>query len=166
MLRDWSEKVIEALVVPGVLGLIALGFVSICLRYLLRGEYALFWSEEVIRYGFIWIFWLVSPLVVRKGLAFGVDLLTQYLPEGLRRVVILAGNLGIMLLLLVYLTQGLAMTLVNRTQLSTALEISMSWVYLSIPVGITGMLIEVARQSAEQLRALLAPALTRPRSVK
>ena len=164
MRRDWSEKMVEALVIPGVLGLIALGFVSICLRYFLRGEYALFWSEEVIRYGFIWIFWLVSPLVVRKGLAFGVDLLTQYLPEGLRRVVILAGNLGIMILLLVYLQQGLSMVSVNRTQLSTALEISMSWAYLAIPVGVTGMLIEVVWQSLQQFRALLHPAHTRRRS--
>ncbi len=164
MQRDWSEKAIEALVVPGVLGLIALGFVSICLRYLLRGEYALFWAEEVIRYGFIWIFWLVSPLVVRKGLAFGVDLAIQYLPEGLQRVAILAGNLGIMILLLVYLTQGLIMASVNRTQLSTALEISMSWAYLAIPVGVAGMLLEVAWQSLQQLRALLSPAHTRRRS--
>ncbi|MBI3122372.1 MAG: TRAP transporter small permease [candidate division NC10 bacterium] len=164
MLRDWSEKVIQALVVPGVLGLVGLGFVSICLRYFLRGEYALFWAEEVIRYGFIWVFWLVSPLIVRKGVAFGVDLLTQYLPTALQRILTLLGNLAIMVLLLVYLRQGLTMVWVNRTQLSTALEISMSWAYLAIPVGITGMLIEVAWQSLEQLRALLGPAPTRARS--
>ena len=118
----------------------------------------------MIRYGFIWIFWLVSPLIVRKGVAFGVDLLTQYLPTALQRMLTLLGNLAIMVLLLVYLRQGLTMASVNRTQLSTALEISMSWAYLAIPVGITGMLIEVARQSLQQFRARLSPAHTRRRS--
>jgi TRAP-type C4-dicarboxylate transport system permease small subunit len=164
MRRNLSELVIELLVVPGVLGLVALGFVAVCLRYLFRGEYALFWAEEVIRYGFIWIFWLASPLIVRRGVAFGVDLLTQHLSPAAHRMVALLGNLGVAALLLVYVWQGLVMARLNWTQLSTALEIRMTWVYLAIPVGAIGMFMEVALQSGRLLRgtATDAPEETRP----
>lgn len=152
MRRDLSERLIEAIVVPGVLGLLALGFIAVCLRYLFAGEYALFWAEEVIRYGFIWIFWLVSPLIVRGGVAFGVDFVSQYTPPAIQRAITLLGNLGVALLLLVYVWQGLVMARLNWTQLSTALEIRMTWVYLAIPVGACGMFIEAIRHSLKVLR--------------
>lgn len=158
MRRDISERIIEALVVPSVLGLLALGFVAVCLRYLFRGEYALFWAEEVIRYGFIWIFWLVSPLIVKRSVAFGVDLLNQHVSPGIQRAVTLMGNLGISVLLLVYAWQGLIMARLNWTQLSTALEVRMTWVYLAIPLGAFGMLVEVVRQSTTILRGTAADA--------
>jgi TRAP-type C4-dicarboxylate transport system permease small subunit len=162
MRRDLSERLIEVLVVPGVLGLLGLGFVAVCLRYLFAGEYALFWAEEVIRYGFIWIFWLVSPLIVRQGVAFGVDLLDPYMSPGIQRAVRLIGNLGVALLLLVYAWQGLVMARMNWTQLSTALEIRMTWVYLAIPVGALGMFVEVVRGSVKLIRgAPAAPGETR-----
>ena len=156
MRRDLSERLIEAIVVPGVLGLLALGFIAVCLRYLFAGEYALFWAEEVIRYGFIWIFWLVSPLIVRGGVAFGVDFVNQYASPAVQRVVSLLGNLGVAILLLVYVWQGLVMARLNWTQLSTALEIRMTWAYLAIPVGAFGMFIEVARNSLKILRGTAA----------
>jgi len=158
MRRDLSEQIIEALVVPGVLGLLALGFVAVCLRYLFRGQYALFWAEEVLRYGFIWIFWLVSPLIVRRGVAFSVDLLHQHVSPRTQRAVTLIGNFGVAVLLLVYAWQGLVMARLNWTQLSTALEVRMTWVYLAIPLGAFGMFVEVVRQSAKVLRGTAADA--------
>lgn len=156
MYRKLSERLVEALVVPGVLGLVALGFVAVCLRYLFRGEYALFWAEEVIRYGFIWIFWLVSPLLIGRGVAFGVDLLTQHLPPRVHRTVTLLGNLAVATLLVVYVWQGLAMVRMNWTQLSTALEIRMTWIYLAMPLGALGMFVELAVQSVRIVRGRTA----------
>src|SRR5690606_18308936 len=52
------ERIAEVLVVPLLLGIIAIGFAAVCLRFLFGGRYALFWSEELIRYGFIWLFWI------------------------------------------------------------------------------------------------------------
>jgi TRAP-type C4-dicarboxylate transport system permease small subunit len=156
MYRKVSERVVEALVVPGVIGLVALGFAAVCLRYLFRGEYALFWAEEVIRYGFIWIFWLVSPLLVGRGAAFGVDLLTQHLSPAIHRTVTLIGNLAVAALLVVYVWQGIVMARMNWTQLSTALEIRMTWIYLAIPLGAMGMLVELAVQSLRAIRGTTA----------
>ena len=51
------ERVGAAIIVPLMLGIIAVGFAAVCLRYVFNGQYALFWSEEVIRYAFIWLFW-------------------------------------------------------------------------------------------------------------
>src|SRR3546814_17352249 len=50
------ERLAEWVIVPLMLGIIAVGFAAVCLRFLFGGQYALFWSEEVIRYAFIWMF--------------------------------------------------------------------------------------------------------------
>src|SRR5829696_1110482 len=139
MKRSLVERLIEMIVVPAVLGLIAVGFASICLRYLFEGAYALFWSEELIRYGFIWVFWLVSPLLVLSGATFSVDMFTGALPETARTVLKVVMNLAVLGLLGIYVYQGLAMARVNWTQLSTALEVPIGWFYLAIPAGSAAM---------------------------
>lgn len=150
----WSERVVEAIVVPAVLVLVGVGFASIVLRYVSGGAYAFFWAEEVIRYGFVWVFWIVAPVTVRRGVAFSVDLVTQHLAGPVRAWVALAGNLGVALLFAVYVLEGARMVVVNWSQLSTALEIRMSWAYLAIPVGAAAVLWEAVHQGVNQLRAL------------
>lgn len=140
------ERVILAIVAPVVLGLVGLGFAAIVLRHVAGGAYALVWAEEVIRYGFVWVFWLVAPVVVRRDAAFEVDLVTRRLPPRVRRTVELAGRLGVLVLLGTYVWWGLRMVAINASQLSTSLEVPMSWVYLAIPVGALGMAVEVARK--------------------
>ncbi len=141
------ERAILAVAAPAVLGLVGLGFVAIVLRYVAGGAYAVIWAEEVIRYGFVWVFWLVAPVVVRRDAAFGVDLATQHLPPPVRRAVLRAGWLLVLVLLGVYVYWGLRMVEINASQLSTALEVPMSYVYLAIPVGAAGMAVEVARKA-------------------
>lgn len=143
-MRRFLDTVMESLVVLGFLLLVGLGFVGICLRYLFSGAYALYWAEEVIRYGFIWIVWLIAPLALRRGALLGVDLAVQYLPPWGRRAVTVAGNVFVMVLLAGYVWYGIFMVRINWTQLSTALEFPMSWPYLALPVGAAALLVELA----------------------
>ena len=150
-------RLIEWIVVAGVICLIAIGFAAIVLRYVLEGRYALFWSEELLKYGFIWIFWLVGPILVAQGALFGVDLITAQLPAAWRRFLALMCQLGIMLLLVIYTWQGARMAMLNWRQLSTALEWPLGIAYAAIPVGSAGMLAVVLWQTVGLIRGRPLP---------
>jgi TRAP-type C4-dicarboxylate transport system permease small subunit len=151
------EKVVEWIVVPLMLGLIALGFVAVCLRFLAGGSYALFWSEEVIRYGFIWIFWLCAPVLIWQGAMFSVDMFAEALPAGPKKALHLAVNLLIMILTGFYAYQGWKMTEINMEQLSSALEVPLAWIYFSIPFGASLIFLIVAYQSLKLVGILKSP---------
>jgi TRAP-type C4-dicarboxylate transport system permease small subunit len=148
---------IEWIVVPAVITLIAIGFASIILRYAFDGEYAIFWSEELLKYGFIWIFWLVAPILISQGALFGVDLITAQLPEFMRRLLALLCQCGNILLLSVYTYQGTRMAILNWRQLSTALEVPLGLAYAAIPVGSAGMLVIVLWQTLGLLKGRPLP---------
>jgi TRAP-type C4-dicarboxylate transport system permease small subunit len=155
------EKVLEWIVVPLMLGLIAIGFIAVCLRFFAGGYYALFWSEEVIRYGFIWLFWLCAPILVWQGAMFTVDMFVGALPKGLQQVLRLVVNLLIMLIAGIYTYQGWLMTEVNMEQQSSALEVPLAYVYFSIPFGCALIFLITAYQSLK-LVGVLGSSVVKP----
>jgi len=147
-----AGRLAEAIVVPAVLAIVAIGFAGIVLRYAFDGRYSLFWAEEVIRYGFVWVFWLIAPLVMARGAAFAVDIVVEKLPRRLHLAVAVAGHILTLALLGIYIWQGVVMTRVNAGQMSTALEIPMSWVYAAIPFGSAALAIVVLLRTVRMVR--------------
>jgi len=143
------ERIGQWVLVPIMLGIIAIGFAAVCLRFLFGGHYALFWSEEVIRYAFIWLFWLAAPILVWRGAMFSVDLVVASLPPTLQRLVQILCNLGIMFLMSIYVWYGWQMTWINAAQESSALRIPLSAVYLAIPVGSALIVLAVLVQTVK-----------------
>ncbi len=115
--------------------MIVVGFSAVVVRFLLSAYVSLYWAEEVIRYSFIWSVFLVSPLVIRRGANLELDICLQWLPPQGRRVVALFNSLAILVFLGVLIVQGIRMVQVNMQQVSSALEISMAWIYLAVPAG-------------------------------
>jgi TRAP-type C4-dicarboxylate transport system permease small subunit len=130
-LERWSELII----VPMLLFIIALGFAAVCLRFFFGGQFALFWAEEVIRYTFIWMFWLCAPILVWRGAMFSVDVLTSMFPVVVRKLITIAMYCGITFLAGNYVWRGWEMTAINAAQKSSALQIPLSWIYISVPFG-------------------------------
>jgi TRAP-type C4-dicarboxylate transport system permease small subunit len=115
------------------------------------------WGEEVTRYAGIWSVFLVSGLGLRHGAHLGVDLLTSRLPAGARRLVYLVVHALVLAFVLLLLVAGIRLVRENVGQLSPALEWSMGWVYLCIPVGAGLMLVEVLGLLGRALRGLPPP---------
>jgi TRAP-type C4-dicarboxylate transport system permease small subunit len=147
------------ILIGGLLGvMIAVGFAAVVARYLLGGLLSLYWAEEVIRYSFIWTVFLVSPLVIRRGANLELDIFVQWLPPRGRRTLFLLNAAAILIFLAVLAVQGAVMVGVNRDQLSSALEISMAWVYLAVPVGGALMIGEYLRLVVRAWRNVAEPA--------
>jgi C4-dicarboxylate transporter DctQ subunit len=146
------ERVGEAIIVPLMLGIIAIGFAAVCLRYVLNGHYALFWSEEVIRYAFIWLFWLCAPILVWRRAMFTVDLFINMLPTRVQRAVAILLDLAVVVLMGTFVYYGWLMARVNAPQLSSALSLSLFWVYLAIPVGAALIILATIARMIRDLR--------------
>jgi len=124
-------------------------FLQVLTRYVL--EYPWGWPEELARMLFAWLALLGAVLALRRGGHFGIGSLTAALPAALRRAAAVAVRVALLgfLLLLAYL--GAQAALRVREQLSTAMEISMSYGYASVPVGCGLMALEMARQLWREL---------------
>ncbi|MDL2216683.1 TRAP transporter small permease [Desulfovibrio sp. OttesenSCG-928-M14] len=135
------EKVLN-LIVSALIGLMMVWvFVQVITRYMFG--FTPSFGEELARYMFVWIVFLCLPVVAKKGGHMAIEMLTVRLrgmPLKVCRIIADSFTIAF-LLLMVY--EGALM--VNRAsfQTSPALEISMSWVYIVIPVGCFIMLLNV-----------------------
>ena len=121
------------IVVPVTLSMILVAFGQVVGRYFLN--YAPAWCEELSRYLFIWLVFIGAPIGVREKGHMALKIVVDRLPRSGQRACHL-GIYGVAVLFLIVLTwHGAAMVIRTVHQVSPTLEISMRWVYLSIPVG-------------------------------
>jgi TRAP-type C4-dicarboxylate transport system permease small subunit len=113
--------------------MIAIGFAQVFARYFL--DYSLYWSEEALRYLFIWLVFLgLGPGIRHKGhvaLEIVLNLLGPRAKLGLERFILAL----VLLFCVVFVYYGSILTYRNFEQLSPALEMSMSLVYGPLPLG-------------------------------
>jgi TRAP-type C4-dicarboxylate transport system permease small subunit len=118
-------------------------FLQFFTRYVLNDSLA--WTEEIARYGLMWVTFIGGAMVTRRNTHIAVELVSNVLPDGLMRRALLAfvdavklGFLG----LLAYFS----VTIIERMhyQRMTVFELPMSYVYGGIGLG---CLLMVARQA-------------------
>jgi TRAP-type C4-dicarboxylate transport system permease small subunit len=96
---------------------------------------SLSWSEELARYLFIWVIFLGTASAARRGEHMAVEAITNILPVALLRpLAMLILAISIVFFGVVFYT-GILLTGNAVRQLSTALEISVAYVYISAPIG-------------------------------
>ena len=154
-LSKWEEAALDltnAVLVSAMVGAI---FLQVVARYLFN--YPLSWPEELGRFLFAWIVFLGIVPVLRKDELLGVDLLYRWLPETVGRVLRLIVQTTILVFLLIMLKGGIELMLRQSSQVSVALEVSMSLVYFVIPFGtllmIIAMLFKIIRRAGELFRS-------------
>ena len=118
-------------------------FLQVITRYVLA--YPLDWPEELARMLFVWVALLGAVLALRRGAHFSIEALTHAFPEPLRRGVSVCLRVTLVGFLVLVAYLGLDATLRVREQVSSAMEISMSYGYASVPVSFALMALETAR---------------------
>ena len=122
-------------------------------RYVMQSP--LSWTEEGARYCLIWITFIGASMAIRTRGHFSVELLIKKLPKKL----IALGELILLFIMAIFawilFFKGFSILSIVHYQMSPALNIPMSWVYLSIPTGSLLMLcrivIEMTKKSCEFL---------------
>ena len=127
------EGLIMLLLIVITCVLIVVGSAQVFFRYVV--DYSLFWSEELMRYLFVWLVMLGIGVGVRHKVHVAVDALNHVLNAKCQRWAdIFICLLGLTLfVVLTWLGYQLAMKYMH--QLSPAIRLPMGVVYLSIPLG-------------------------------
>ena len=140
---EWACGVLMAAIATVV-------FLQVFTRYVLAYPWG--WPEELARILFVWVALLGAVLALRRAGHFSIDALSGALPVPLRRRLAVAMRLSLLAFLLLVAYLGLQATLRVREQLMTAMEISISWGYASVPVSFACMAFEMARRLWRDLR--------------
>lgn len=130
-----------------ILSSVAAGFYQVIARFVLESPAD--WSEAWTRASLIWTVMLGVALAFRQGAMLSVEVLHNFLAPRNKRwlehliLVISVGFLGFMAWV------GGQMTWRVRFQTMPSLEVSISWVYISIPIGMTLAILAVLAHWAE-----------------
>lgn len=129
------DRVALALCCVLLVGISADVLVAVFFRYVLNSS--LMWAEEVARYGTVWLVFLGLSCAHRRGEHVSVQSLLRRLPRvGIPTArVVTELTTTVVCAVVAYLGWEMTMTNFERGQVSPALGMPISWVYLSIPVG-------------------------------
>lgn len=130
----WRELPVEdvagVVLLCGILTTMSLG---VFFRYVLNDS--LVWSEEVSRYGLIYMTYLGCATGVRRQSHIRVDLVDLVLPAAALRVLAVVVDLIVLAFCLFLVVKTWEMMGVLRASRSTAMQIPIAWVYLALLLG-------------------------------
>lgn len=143
VLRILDDKLEEYFLVTVLAAMCTLVFVQVIMRYVFGS--ALFWSEELARYMFLWLIWIGAAYATKKRshivITFFVNKLSGTPRKIINAIVILAW-IGFATFLTLVGWQ-LTTLILNMGQLSPAMRIPIGFVYASVPVGCGLMVIRL-----------------------
>ncbi len=108
-------------------------FYQVVMRYVFSN--APYWSEELVRFLFVWVSFIGAAIGIKEGIHIGVDVLVNLLPETARNATKIITNSIIIVFSFILIKYGLAMLPITSKQPSPALGIPMNYIYLALPVG-------------------------------
>ena len=156
----WMNKIAEVLCSVILLTMTLVVTLQVVCRYFLGAS--LVWSEELSRYGLVWITFLGGSIALKKRAHMALQALVDKLSPKSRKVVQIFTLFTIMGFLTIATVKGVQLAIFNLKQHSPAMGVPMGVVYSAIPAGCLLMMVH----AAEQLVALLrdGPALTSGRT--
>ncbi len=136
----WLDYICGAICVLCVAAMVVLTGAQIVCREFFT---ALHWSEELIRYLLVWATFLGAGSVYRRMGHISVGVVQDIAPPRLRTVMRILCHLLCGTFFVVVALYGLDYAAMQARQLSPALRIPMSRVYMAIPVGCAIMAVHV-----------------------
>ena len=130
--------------------IVALVVLQVVARYVLR--ISLPWPEELARFLLIWLTFTGAVVGTWHHAHFRVDVLAERLPAPARRGLTLVLQLLTVGVLGLFVWQSIELARLTGFMQSTAMELSMAWVYAALPVGGALMLAWHVREVARAIR--------------
>ena len=109
-------------------------FLQFFTRYVLNDSLA--WTEEIARYGLMWVVFIGGAMVTRRNTHIAVELVANIMKPGLARIVLLASVDGVKLDFLGLLAY-FSVTIIERMHMQrmTVFDLPMSLVYGGVAFG-------------------------------
>ena len=146
MTRFWAviDRTIEMTIFVIFLGIVIVGTMQVSNRFFLN--LSLSWSEELQRYGQIWIVFLGIPVAYRHCAHIGMETLTDLLSARNRAAFFAVVDLLWITLAIALITGTIELSQILQFQKSPGLRLPMHMVYAAIPIGSAYMIIVALRR--------------------
>ena len=125
-------------------------FYQVLGRYIF--SYKLGAAAETATFAQIWMILLASGIAMKKNMHVGVDILLRKLNVKAQRIVIAASTIVIMIFLIMVLKGSIQLIMVGAQSTSPAISIPMWIPYLSVPIGIVYIIIELIILTFKKLK--------------
>lgn len=102
-------------------------------RYFLNNSLA--WTEETSKFLMVWMVFTGIPLALKAGSHAAIEALPNALPEKSRQTLYAFIYLSIIVLMAILIQQGWLFALNARLQETSTTQISMMFVFISMPIG-------------------------------
>ena len=134
---------------------IIVGFAQVVCRFILRTP--LPWSEELLRFSFIWLTYTASSMGIMAGTHANVTVLTDRLSVKSQKVLQVFIDLltAFFCAVVFYFSITIIQTQIATNQISPAMRIPMYFVYLVLPVGMFISVFRTIQMLYLNIRALI-----------
>lgn len=140
LLKHWLE-IITCFLLFLMVVLVA---IAVILRYIFHT--GLVWSEEFVRYAYVWLIFLGSVIAMKQNAHIGLDVAVRRLPCKIRTIVVCFGDLLVMFFLVVLTVYGFDhVRITSHHFVSPVMRIPMPWVYFVFPISGILMLIHMSK---------------------
>jgi len=127
---------------------------SVFFRYVLNDS--LSWAEELSKFCMLWLVFVGSPIALRVGNHIAIEMLPGALPERAGALLRAAVMGLVMTFLVVLLWKSWGFAVNGWTQTAIAIgDVSMFWIFVSIPVGAASMLLVALQLLLEEFSRVL-----------
>lgn len=120
-------------------GMVCCVFLEVIFRYVLNAPLA--WTEELARLSLIWLTFAGGAIVFRDRMHIRIEMVVDMLPGPIRALLLWLTEIGVLLVLLVLVASGLAMTMIFWSSKLPVVEIPVGFVYLPVPLFCSTMLL-------------------------
>jgi TRAP-type C4-dicarboxylate transport system permease small subunit len=135
------RKIIRFLVIIFFIYMVLAVFYQVLGRYIF--SYKLGAAAETATFAQIWMILLASGIAMRKNMHVGVDILLRKLSVKNQKIVITASTIIIMVFLIMVLKGSVQLIMVGAQSTSPAISVPMWIPYLSVPIGIVYIMLEL-----------------------
>ncbi len=151
------DRVMEWIIGACFTVMVVVGFAQVVFRYLLASP--LSWSEELMRYVFVWSMFLTAAVAFNRNAHIVIDFLVTHYPARLRHLAKVISSVLAFVAVATVFVLGLQLILSPSIwfQKSPAMEIPMAVPYAAIPVGCALMLVNIVRVTWRSRHAPTAP---------
>ncbi len=136
------------------IGMVTALFLAVFSRYVI--QMPITGAAELARYLMVWMAFLAGSVGMRRGVHVGLSFLREHVTENIRNWLSLTGNICVLIFFVVVTYQGFQLVNFVSSQTSPALEISMGWIYSSVPVGGFIFIIFLINNVLKDLNAIFA----------
>ncbi len=133
MVLKWIDRGLSVVVAMLYAVLTIVAFAQVVVRYGLGGS--LPWSEEAVRFLFIWLSFLGFSVTMNRGGHIGVDFFVDLAPRAVKRALSLASDVIILGFLVFLMAKGWGVAQVTMNNRSPAMQIPMGYVYAIFPIS-------------------------------